>query len=202
MEAVAPHAVGEVVLIGQGVHIGLAGHGLVEGGVKHGDHGHVAHNGLAGLDAGDVGGVVQRREGDALLDGLHHIVGDADGGGELLPAVDDPVTHRVDLLHGVDHAVLGAGQLVDDGGNGLGVGGHGHVLVEDLLALHQRGVLQVAVDADALAETLGQHGLGLHINELILQGRAACVDDENFHKSFPFTCKLWGNSIEYTQRLF
>ena len=60
VEAVAADLVLLIVLIGQGVDIGLGRHRLVEGGVKHSHLGHVGtHHVHAGLDAGDVGGVVQ-----------------------------------------------------------------------------------------------------------------------------------------------
>ena len=178
VEAVAADAVVLVVFIRNGVHIGLAGHGLVERGVKHGDHRHVvAHDGAAGVDAGDVGGVVQWGERRALLEGSHDGVVDLDGAGELLAAVDDAVAYGVDLLHGGDHTVLGAGQLVDDRGDGFGVRGHRQVLVKDGFAVDERGVLQMAVEADALAQALGQDVLGLHVDQLILQGRTSAVDN-------------------------
>jgi len=191
VEAVAADAVVLVVFIRNGVHIGLAGHGLVERGVKHGDHRHVvAHDGAAGVDAGDVGGVVQRGERRALLEGSHDGVVDLDGAGELLAAVDDAVADGVDLLHGGDHTILGAGQLVDDRGDGFGVRGHRQVLVKDGFAADERGVLQMAVEADALAQALGQDVLGLHVDQLILQGRAAGIDDKNFHSQIPFSYKI------------
>ena len=191
VEAVAADAVIPVIFIRNGVHIGLSGHGLVERGVEHGDHRHVvAHDGAAGVDAGDVGGVVQRGERRALLERGHDGVVDFDRAGELLAAVDDTVADGVDLLHGGDHTVLGAGQLVDDRGDGLGVGGHRQVFVKDGLAADERGVLEVAVDADALAQTLGQDVFGLHVDQLILQGRAAGIDDKNFHIQIPFSYKI------------
>ena len=70
VEAVAAHLVLLVVFIGQGVGVGHGGHGLVEGGVEHGHLGHAGpHDGGAGLDAQDVGGVVQGSQGDARLHG-------------------------------------------------------------------------------------------------------------------------------------
>ena len=183
MEAVAANLVLLIVFIGQGVHIGLGGHRLVEGGVEHGHLGHVlAHDGGAGVDAGDVGRVVEGGQGDALLQGLHDLVRDQDGAGEGLAAVDHPVTHRVDLLHGADDAVVLVHQGVQNGLDGLGVGGHGHVDgVQHLLALHLGLVGELAVDADALAQALGQQGAGLGVQQLILQGRAASVDNQNVH---------------------
>ena len=202
VEAVAADAVVLVILIRNRVHEGLAGHGLVERGVKHGDHRHVvAHDLAAGVDAGDVRGVVQRREGGALLERLHDLVVDLHGGGELLAAVDDTVTDRVDLLHVGDHAVLGAGELVDDGGNGLGMRRHREILVKDGLSADQRAVLQMTVDADALAKALGENGFVLHVDQLILQRGAAGVDDQNFHSvgSFPIfllSCKTSSDTVK------
>ena len=181
VEAVAADAVLLVIIIGDRVHIGLSGHGLVESSVEHGDHRDVAHNGLAGVDAGDVGGVVQRSEGDALFDRLHDLVVDQHGGGKLLAAVDDAVTDGVNLLHRAYNAVFLARQLVDDSGDRLGVRGHGDVFVEDRLVAYERAVLEMAVDADALAKALGHDGFALHVDQLIFQRGAACVDDENFH---------------------
>ena len=94
----------------------------MEGGVEHGDHGHAGHELLAGLDADDVGGIVQGREGIALLDGGHDLVGDDDGLGELLAAVDHAVTDRVDLLHGADDAVLLVNEGVQNSRDGFVVG--------------------------------------------------------------------------------
>ena len=191
VEAVAADAVVLVIFIRDGIHIGLAGHGLVERSVKHGDHWHVvAHDGAAGVDAGDVGGIVQRGKRRALLKGGHDGIVDLDRAGKLLAAVDDAVTDGVDLFHGGDHTVLGAGQLVDDRGDGFGVGGHRQVFVKDRLAADERGVLEVTVDADALAQTFGQDVFGLHVDQLILQGRASGIDDKNFHSQIPFSYKI------------
>ena len=57
---------------------------------------------------------------------------------------------------------------------------HDHVLLQDTAV--GRLVAEVAhLHADALAVALAEHLLGLHVDELILQGRAAGVDDQNFH---------------------
>jgi len=181
VKAVAAYAVVLVILIGQGVHKGLAGHCLMEGGIEHGHHGYVAHDFFAGLDAGDVGGVVQGGEGDALAHCRHDGVVYAHGGGKFLAAVDQTMADCVYFLHGGHHTVFGAGELVDDCGNGLGVSGHGHVLIELGLAAHKGSVLQMAVDAYALAQTLGQNFLRFHVDELILEGRTACVDNKYLH---------------------
>ena len=177
VEAVAADAVILVVLVRNGVHESLAGHGLMEGGVEHGDHGDVAHNGLAGVDAGDVGGVVKGGKGSALLKSGHDVVVDLDGAGELLTAVHHAVTDSVDLLHGGDDTVLRAGELLDDSGDGFGVGGHGDVFIKDGLAADQGAVLEVTVDADSLSEALGHDLLGVHIDQLLIERGAAGFDN-------------------------
>ena len=126
----------------------------MEGGIENSNHGDAAHNVAAGIDADDVRGIVQGSEGGALLESRHDLIGDEDGGGKLLAAVDDAVANSVDFLHGGNNAVLGAGELVDDRGDSLGVGGQGDILVKHGLAADKRAVLEVTVDADTLAETL------------------------------------------------
>ena len=181
MEAVAADAVVLIILIGERIHVGLAGHGLMEGSIEHGDHGNIAHHGLAGIDAGDVGRVMQRGKRRALFQSRHNGIVDFDRAGKLLTTVNDAVTDGVDLAHGSDNTVLSAGELVDDGGDRFGMGRKREILIEDGLAADQRGVLQMTVDADALAEALRHDLLGLHVDQLILQRRTACVDDQNFH---------------------
>ena len=205
VEAVAADGVVLIVLVGQGVGVGHGGHGLMESGVEHGDHGGAGHQLLAGLDADDVGGVVQRSQGIALLDGSHDLVSQQDGLGKLLAAVDHAVTDSVDFLHGGDHTVLRIDQGVQNSLDGLAVGGHSHVSVLDgLLALGLVG--ELAVDADALAQTLGQDGLGLGIQQLILQRGTASVDNKNVHwNQSPFTyfcCHVRRNVINWTLPLW
>ena len=187
MEAVAADLVLLVILIGDGVQIGVLGHGLVEGRVEHRHLGHVvAQHRPAGLNADDVGGVMQRRQGGAVLHRLHHLVGDENGAGEALAAVDHPVTHRVDLLHGGDDAVVRVHQGGQHRLDGLGMGGHGDVRRRHGgLALHLGLIGEFSVNADALAQAFGQQMAGFRIQQLIFQRRAAGIDNEYFHERPP-----------------
>jgi hypothetical protein len=64
------------------------------------------------------------------------------------------------------------------------VGGHGYAhCVQSGLALHLRLIGEQTVDADALAQTLGQQYAGGGVQKLLFQRRAACVDDQNIHKN-------------------
>ena len=58
------------------------------------------------------------------------------------------------------------------------MGGHGHVGgLDGLLAVGL--ISKLAVNADALAQTLGQDLLSLGVEQLILQRGAAGVDNQN-----------------------
>ena len=150
----------------------------MEGGVEHGDLRGIGHNSLAGTDAHQVCGVVQRSQRDALLDGLDNLVVDDAGVGELHAAVQHAVAHGIDLVNGLDHAVNRVNQDVQHRGNGLGMGGHGNVF-DNLLVAHLVG--QTAVNVDTLAQALGSDVPGLGVHQLVLQGRTAGVDNQNVH---------------------
>ena len=194
MEAIAADLILGVPTVRHCVDVSLGGHGLVEGGVEHGDHGGVGHDFLAGLDAGDVGGVVQGGQGDTLADALHDSAVDDDGVGELLAAVNDTVAHGVDLGHIFDDTVVVVGQDLHDQLDGGLVVGHVTVCVVHITA--GGGVLDVAVDADALAQALSQNVFGIGVQQLILQGRAACVDDQNFHCVVPLLSMIFLNETK------
>ena len=200
VETVPPHLVVLVVLVGQGIGKCLGGHGLMEGGVEHGNHRHVGHDLLAGTNAGDVGGIVERGQRDARLNRGHHLVVDADGLVEGLATMHHAVTHRVDLLHGANDTVFGVHQSVQNSLNGFGMGGHGHIHgLQRLFSLNLGLVGELAVDANALAQALGQHDAGIRVHQLILQGRTSGVDDENFHGNSSFcgrSCRRPQNNVK------
>ena len=123
---------------------------------------------------------MQGGQRDALLQSGHDGIVDLDGAGEGLTAVNHTVADGLDLAHGGDDAVVGIHQSAQHGLNGLGMGGHGDVhSVDGVLAGSLVG--ELAVDADALAQALSQNFLIGGVQQLILQGRAAGVDNENFH---------------------
>ena len=110
------------------------------------------HHGLAGVDADDVGGVVQGARGlHSSMAAMTSSVMRTDWL-KFLAAVDHPVTHRVDLLHGADHAVVLArqptGMASEWGGMAMSIAS------SHLLALHLGLIGELAVDADALTRPL------------------------------------------------
>ena len=187
VEAVAAQMVFLIILGGNGIAVSLRGHGHMEGGVEHGDLRRAGHDLLAGFNAHEVGGIVQGAEGDAVADGLLAGFVDDAGGDELVAAVQDAVADGVDLLDGLDHAVLRIDQDGQDGFDCLGMGGHRNI-AHDLDVLGRNLMGQTAVDVDPLTQTLGEDLAGFRVHELILQGRAACIDNENVHDDFN-SCK-------------
>ena len=151
----------------------------MEGGVEHGNLGLVGHDGLAGADTHEVGGVVQGAQGDALLNGGDAGVVDEAGLGEGHAAVQDAVAHGVDLIGGLDHAIDRIHQDVQNGLDGFGMGGHGDIQHNFIAA--GDAVVQPSVDADSLAQALGGHVAGVRVHQLILQRRTACVDNQYIH---------------------
>ena len=134
-----------------------------------------------------MGLVVQGGQGNEAFDVLNDLLVHQHGLVENGAALHDTVPHGRDLLQALDNAIL----PVDEGVLHLHKGGG--------VVQHVHGLLQLAAvgglmgenapgHADALAVALAHHLLVVHVDELILQGRAARVDDENFHVpdlSFP-----------------
>ena len=178
VEAVFPHAVFLVVFLGDGVEIGLRLHGHVEGGVEDGHIGDAGEVLLAGLDAAQVGGVVEGAQGKALAHaGFDGLVNDA-GLGELHAAVEDAVPDGLDFGEVLDDAGLAAGHLRADGRQRLAVAGDLQGFLP-LLALCLVGQLG-AVHANALHKALAEDGFFLHVKESELQGGTSGINDEDF----------------------
>ena len=180
VEAVAADAVLLIVLVGDGVHVSLRGHGGVESRIKHSDVGLIlAKDLVGGLDTQDGGGVVQGGQGAQVMDGLDDLRGDQATFLELLAAVDHAVADGVDLGNAVNDLALAGGHLLHDLGECLGVGGEdggrGGLVAVALVGDH------AAFHADTLAQTFAKNLFTVHVDELVLQAGRAAVDNQNFH---------------------
>ena len=70
--------------------------------------------------------------------------------------MDHAVAHRADLVHAGDDAVFRVGNRLQHRVNGLDMAGHGVIDGVDLLLAFDLGLVgELAVDADALAQSLG-----------------------------------------------
>ena len=172
---VAADGVGVGDLAVQGVAGGLLGQVLEEGGVEDGHVRHVGQEAAPHLDALEVGGVVQRAQRHELLDPGHDVVVDEGRAGEVAPALDDPVAHGHDVGVGQRGALLleqaqHLGQAEAVVGDRLGdLGALLAVLVGD-----GAGLL-----TDALHQARGERGARVGVDQLVLDGGGAGVDNED-----------------------
>ena len=180
VETVTTDTVLLVVLVRKCIEICIVGHSLVESGIKYCYLGYTGHDSLTSTDTGKVVGVVERAEFAALFDCCNNVLVDDNGTGELLTAVKYAVTYCCDLAHRSDNAVIGRYESIGNELDSLTVVSH---LDVDLVVLTTGNlVLEVtAFDTDTVTHTLCEYGLIGHIDKLILDGRASCVDNENFH---------------------
>ena len=179
MEAIAAHMQALVVLIGHAVQEGLGRHGLMEGGIEHGHIGRAGHHLFAGLNAHEVGGIVQRAQRNVGANRVLNLLGDKHAGGKGLAAVQHAVAYGANLAHFLHSALFGVGQGLDHERAGLGMI-LDRLFKNDLLAIGLLGQL-AALDADALHQALGQELLAVHIHKLIFQRGGTRVYDQDFH---------------------
>ena len=176
VEAVATDLVLVVEAARDGVHVGLCRHRLVERGVE--DH-HLRSLRQDLRDSGDtleIGRVVQRSEGDALLDPLYHLRGDETALREDGATMQHAVSDSADLVEAGDAVVLRIGQLLEDQLDSLGV--VAEVLLDGIgLAVRGLDLEERLFVADALRIPLDHHLLRLGVDELKLGRRAAAIED-------------------------
>ena len=136
---------------GHGIRVGGGRDALVEGGVEDRDLGHVREGRDRGVDAEQRGGVVQGRQRDEVVDGRTDLVGDDHRVAEPRPTVDDSMAD---------------GQQI----------GEDVALQLDLVERQPEGS---PVIGDPFDQALDQGGLGVDVDELVLQRRGAGIDDED-----------------------
>ena len=178
MGAVAADFVFFVELVGDAVEVGLARHGLVEGGVEHGDLREAREELGGAFHAGGVCGFVERGEQRDAAD-----------------VVDDFLRHlfALDVLAAVHHAVADGfdsvgeflfGEELLHFGNCFGVGRAIEIEVD--VAFGALG-LYVAVHADIFDEAAGDGFFGLGVDNGELDRGAAAIKNEYAHCSFLFS---------------
>ena len=184
VRTVAADAVFFIVFVRQAIHVGVGRHGLVEGGVEGNHLRHGREHLLHGADAQQVGRVVQRGEVCAEGNLVNDVVVYQDRAAKKVSALHDAVPHGLNVLQGLEHARL----LVRKGGEDEL---HAHFMVRDgnilYLFFTPGGSILKNADrkADFFADTLGdniENVVALHVQKLVLDGRAAAVDNKNNHK--------------------
>ena len=176
--AVAADLVFFVELVGDAVEVGLARHGLVEGGVEHGDLREAREELGGAFHAGGVCGFVQRGEQRNAADVVNDFLRDAFAL-DVLAAVHNAVADGFD---GVGELLFGEELLYL--GNGFGMSRAVEIEVDvafGALCLH------VAVHADIFDEAAGDGFFGLGVDNGELDRGAAAIKNEYAHCSFLFS---------------
>ncbi len=152
----------------------------MESGVKHTHLGHVGHKGRDGLDAGHVGGIVERGQVVALAYHVFDLVGDEHTLGKFLGAVYHAVTDGVDLGIRTDAALGRVGEDAQDSLDGTLMVGAAQ-LKDSLGAVGTLVFEETVGEADFLHTALGHGTVGGGVDELVLYRAAARVDYEYLH---------------------
>ena len=153
----------------------------MESGVEYADHRNIGHDLTACANAHHVCRIVQGREIRNGFDNVHDILINDNRLGELLTAMNYAMTDRIDLIHALNNAVLGIKHGVYDYADSFDMVFN---VSNDLKALFPHGGLINYVgilDADTVNKSLGNDRFFLNIDQLILERRAACIDNKNLH---------------------
>ncbi len=149
-------------------------------GVHHRHVRHVCKQALGGLDAKDVGRVVQGSKALQFFESIQSSIIDLDGFGELLSAVHHPVTHGVDLLDALQDTVLRAYQQIQDQVHRF-LMGRTVVLDLDLVPAGHLVDAERAPEGHPLYNPLTHNVFLFPVVDHILGRRAAAVQNQNLH---------------------
>ena len=181
--AVAADVVLAVVLVRQGVHIGVFRHGLMEGRVEHHHLGHVGQNLLAGADAEQMGVVMERCELGADLDLVQHVVVHQGAAVEIVGSLHDAVTYCLDVREALEHSVFGMHKVVQHELHSHRMVGNGDV-DGDLFAAGRLIGVDAVGKADFFHYAFGQDVVDIvaaHVHKSVLDGGGAAIDYEYYH---------------------
>ena len=106
METIAAYTIFLIQLVGDGIHISLSRHCLVEGGIEDTHLRQARHQFLHGIHTLQVSRVVQGSQVRALLKGLQHLVSQHYRLIELLATMHHTMAHSINLIETLDDANL------------------------------------------------------------------------------------------------
>ena len=179
VEAIATDAVLVVEFVGEPVHIGMLGHRLVEGRVKYPYLRRIWEYLRHSFDTEDVGWVVKRSKLCALMEHIYYLWGDTYALSKALCTVYEAVTDGVDLIEGLYEVLFF--ENVEDNLYAACVVRNVKVAL-DLLSFGVTEGDEGVVDPYALFVPRGQDLVVGELDEGELQGGAATVEDQDFHK--------------------
>ena len=110
---------------------------------------------------------------------LDYFISNDSGLAEYFSTLHDSVTYCSDFVHALDYGSFACCENFNNLFKSLGVSGEGAVGFVNLACVGS--VLDVTVDTDSFSVTLSENLFICHFDELVLEGRTACVDYENVH---------------------
>ena len=121
MEAVTADAVLLIQLIGNGIHVGVIGHGLMESSVEHTHLRNVGQQSRNGSHTLQVGRIVERSQVVACRDGIERLLVEDYRLAEAFAAVHDAMAYRTQFLKRFQRAIFLARQRLKDELHAYGV---------------------------------------------------------------------------------
>ena len=178
VESITTYAVFFVILIRKRVHVGVVRHCLVERGVEDCDLRNGRKRLRYGVDSEEICRIVERGNLAALANLRNHLVCHEGTAEKLLSAMHHAVSHSLDVVKRAKASIFLVKQRVKHSLNTNGVVLNRHFAHKFLLS----GSLMLETSdlkADALDESLREKIIDivvLHVQQLILQRRAAAVE--------------------------
>ena len=190
VEAISSYFIFFIVFVRQSVHISSFGHCLMESCIEYCYLRYAGHNFFASMDTDQVCGVVQRCQIAAFFDCFDNFGCNDYGVCEIFTAVYYTMANCVDFLHGFHNTVFGVCQCIQNHFNGYAV--VFLIIIEDNGFFAGRLMFQSgAFDTDSFTQAFCQYVFCFHVDQLILQGRAAAVQYKNFHFFLSFDLYLY-----------
>ena len=173
VETIATYTILLIKLVRNGIHIGIVGHGLMEGGIKHAHLRQSWHQLLNCVHTLQVGWVMQGSQVRALLKHLQHLVGQDNRLIELLATMHHAVTYSVNLIEALDNTYFWVSEQRE---NKL----HALSMLRDIvhnllfLTIGQLNLYKGTIQSHTLSTTTGHHAFIVHVIQGVLdRGRTA-----------------------------
>ena len=155
----------------------------MEGGVKGHDLRNIRKDGLDGVDAQDMGRIVERGEIRADFDLLHHVVIDEFALGEILSSLNYAVADSLNVVKRLKDSCLRVDESLKDELHTLGMVLYRKIL-HDLLFSSSSELETSDRESDLFSDTFCddiEDIIVLHVKKLVFDGRASAIDDKNNH---------------------
>ena len=178
MEAVFTDSVLFVFFIFDAVHEGHRRHGLMESRIKDSHLRGVRHQFLASADTSNIRRLMKRSHITQGFNLLQVFFRNENGFTEHFAAMDNTVTNGIDFIHGFDDTMVGVNKGSKDFLDPIYMIGDLAFHANLILACRRVGQDRT-IDTDTFYQAFGDDGFIFHVDQLILNGRTATVNNKN-----------------------